>query len=171
MLKPIFSTPLARALSLAVLGTALLGGCVPRVPVVQVPTFEVQEIRLTSVGFTGLIPSSATLSLKLRVQNPNPFGIRVARAGGSLFLDGQNAGSIELPNVALSANGEATQSADVTLPLNLSNAATFLRAARGEAVSYRVDGTFSVDAGLLGRPTFGPFTLAQGVLRQPRILP
>lgn len=163
--------PFVRALSVAVLGGALLGSCVPRVPVVQVPTFEVQEVRLLNVGFSGLIPSSATLSLRLRVQNPNPFGIRVARAGGALFLDGQNVGSIELPNVELPPNGAGAQDANVTLPLNFSNAATFLRVARGEAVSYRVDGSFSVDAGLLGRPTFGPFTLAQGVLRQPRILP
>ena len=36
------------------------------------------------------------------------------------------------------------------------------RAVTGQELSYRLDGTVSVHAGVLGEPTFGPMTLLQG---------
>jgi len=45
------------------------------------------------------------------------------------------------------------------------------RAARREAVDYRLDGTIGVDAGRLGQPVFGPMTLMRGDLAERRQLP
>jgi hypothetical protein len=39
------------------------------------------------------------------------------------------------------------------------------RAATGQTLAYQFDGTVGVDAGRLGRPTFGPMMLMQGELR------
>ncbi|AFZ66003.1 LEA type 2 family protein [Deinococcus peraridilitoris] len=150
----------------------LLAACAPRQAIVQVPTFQTESVRLQSLTLPGGgSPATATLSLMLRVQNPNPYPVRLARAGGHFFLEGQNVGAVELPNIDLPANGEARQQALLSLPITLANLGQFVRVGRGEAVSYRIDGNFTVDAGLFGKPNFGPYTLSQGVLRQPRILP
>lgn len=150
----------------------VLAACAPRQTVVQVPTFNVESVRLQSLTLPGGgVPATATLSILLRIQNPNPFGVRLARAGGNFFLDGKDVSRVELPNVALPANGEARQEALLSVPITFANLAEFVRVARGEAVSYRIDGNFTVDAGLFGQPTFGPYTLSQGTIRQPRILP
>ena len=42
------------------------------------------------------------------------------------------------------------------------------RAATGGSVGYRLDGTMTLDAGLLGRPSFGPMTLLQGIIENRR---
>lgn len=157
------------ALLLAALPALVLSACAPRQTVLQVPEFVIEDVRLTA--FNVAIPASATLTLRLRVYNPNPYPLRLARADGRFVLDGRDVGALALPNVDLPARAETSQNARLDLPVSLENLGLFLRVARGEAVSYRVDGTFTVDAGLLGRPTFGPYTLSQGVLRQPRLLP
>jgi hypothetical protein len=38
------------------------------------------------------------------------------------------------------------------------------RAARGQSIAYRLDGTIGVDAGRVGQPVFGPMTLVRGEL-------
>ncbi|GBF06578.1 desiccation protectant protein Lea14 [Deinococcus aerius] len=149
-----------------------LGACAPAQPLVQVPTFEVQSVRLTRLNLpSGKDPALANLTLRLRVQNPNPVPVRLANIAGRFVIDGQEVGTVNLPNVSLPARGETEQRADLSLPVTLQTAGAFLRVARGQEVSYRVDGTFTADLGVLGRPTFGPFTLVQGVWRQPAILP
>lgn len=146
--------------------------CAPRQPILQVPEFKVQSVALRSLTLPGLgRPAVATLSVQLRVHNPNPVSVRVARAGGRILLDDLDVGTVNLPNVDLPAGGDATQEAVVDLPVTLANLATFVKVGRGEAVPYRLEGSFTVDAGLLGKPTFGPYVVAQGVLKQPRILP
>ncbi|ADV67879.1 LEA type 2 family protein [Deinococcus maricopensis] len=151
---------------------ATLSACVPGQPLLQVPTFQVDGARLTSITLPGGgRPATATLTIALRVQNPNPLPLRVANIGGAVTLDGEDVGHVDFPNIALPARGEARQQAVVTLPITFANAGVFLRVARGQQVAYRVDGTFTVDAGPLGRPTFGPYTLVQGVLQEPAILP
>lgn len=149
-----------------------LGACAPAQPTLQVPTFEVQSVRLTRLSLpSGSAPALASLTLRLRVQNPNPVPVRLANIAGKFVIDGQEVGTVNLPNVGLPARGEAEQRADLSLPVTLQTAGAFLRVARGQEVSYRVDGAFTADLGVLGRPTFGPFTLAQGVWQQPAILP
>ncbi|MBB5233441.1 LEA type 2 family protein [Deinococcus budaensis] len=149
-----------------------LGACAPTQSVVQVPTFEVQSVRLTRLSLpSGPNPALANLTLRLRVQNPNPLPLRLANFSARLVIDGQDVGRLELPNVALPARGEALQDANLALPVTLQTAGAFLEVARGRQVSYRVDGSFAADLGVLGQPTFGPFTLAQGLWQQPAILP
>ncbi len=149
-----------------------LAACAPRQPVVAVPTFEVQSVRLTGITLPAAgRPATLALTLSLRVTNPNPLPLRLANVLGSFILDGQPIGTVNLPDVSLPARGSGEQRADVTLPLTLDALGSGLRVARGQAVSYRLDGTFTADLGLLGRPSFGPYTLVQGVLKQPPILP
>jgi len=149
-----------------------LGACAPAQSVVQVPTFEVQSVRLTRLSLpSGASPALANVTLRLRVENPNPLPLRLANLQARLVIDGQDVGSIELPNVNLPARGEALQDANLAIPVTLQTAGAFLEVARGRQVSYRVDGRFTADLGVLGQPTFGPFTLAQGVWQQPAILP
>lgn len=149
-----------------------LGACTPTQAVIQVPTFEVQSVRLTGLSLpSGPRPALANITLRLRVGNPNPVPVRLANIAGRLVLDGEDVGTVNLRDVNLPARGEAEQLAELSLPVTLQTAGAFLRVARGQQVAYRVDGRFTADLGLLGRPTFGPFTLAQGVWQQPAILP
>ncbi|GAA5514691.1 hypothetical protein Dcar01_03447 [Deinococcus carri] len=149
-----------------------LGACAPTQSVVQVPTFEVESVRLTGLTLpSGPNPAVASVTLRLRVGNPNPVPVRLARIGGRLILDGTDVGTADLPDVNLPARGSTEQRADLRLPVTLQTAGAFLKVARGQPVAYRVDGSFTADLGVLGQPTFGPFTLAQGVWQQPAILP
>ncbi|WP_102126255.1 LEA type 2 family protein [Deinococcus planocerae] len=159
-------------LLLAPLLVPLLGACAPTQRVIQVPTFEVEQVRLTSLALpSGPTPAQANLALRVRVENPNPVPVRLANFNARLFIDGADVGRVDLPNVALPARGSTVQDANLGIPVTLQTAGAFLKVARGTQVSYRVDGTFTADLGVLGRPTFGPFTLAQGVWQQPAILP
>ncbi|MDB5045820.1 MAG: Water stress and hypersensitive response protein [Deinococcus sp.] len=148
---------------------ATLVGCAPLQQAVQVPTFEVQSVRLNSLTLLG--NPTANVTLRVKVGNPNPVPVRLANIASRLILDGQDVGTVNLPNVNLPARGETVQDANLSLPLSLSAGAAFLNIARGQQVSYRLDGTFTADLGVLGQPTFGPFTLSQGVWKQPAILP
>ena len=150
----------------------LAAGCAPAQRAVQVPTVQVEGIRLSSLSLpTGAAPAYAGVTLELRVGNPNPVPVRLANIAGTLVVDGQGVGDVNLPDVNLPASGESRQTAQLRIPVTLNTAATFLRVARGQEVSYRLDGAFTADLGLLGRPTFGPFTLSQGVWKQAAILP
>ncbi|BDP42285.1 hypothetical protein DAETH_22540 [Deinococcus aetherius] len=161
-----------RTLLLASLLVPLLGACAPRQSVIQVPTFEVEQVRLTSLTLpSGPNPAVANLTLRLRVENPNPVPVRLANFAARLLIDGADVGRLDLPNVNLPARGGTVQSANLGLPVTLQTAGAFLKVARGQQTAYRVDGTFTADLGVLGRPTFGPFTLAQGVWQQAAILP
>nr|WP_274704903.1 LEA type 2 family protein [Deinococcus geothermalis] len=149
-----------------------MGACAPTPSALQVPTFEVRSVRLTGLTLpSGPQPALASITLRLRVQNPNPLPVRLANIAGRLVLDGAEVGEVNLPNVNLPARGESEQVANLSLPVTFQTAGAFLRVARGQQVAYRVDGTFTADLGVLGRPSFGPFTLAQGVWQQAAIVP
>lgn len=152
-----------------------MSGCAPLASlpsVVQVPTFELQSVRLTGLSLPGGgNPAVASVTLGLRVGNPNPLPVRLARVDARLVIDGEDVGAVTLPGVNLPARGEGPLVAEVRLPVTLTTAGAFLRVARGQEVAFRVDGSFTADLGRLGQPTFGPFTLAQGVWQQPAILP
>lgn len=164
--------PAMRPLPLLLAPALLLVGCAPGRGPVQVPTVQVEGIRLSSLSLpSGAAPAYAGVTLTLRVGNPNPVPVRLANIAGTLVVDGQGVGDVNLPDVNLPAGGKARQSAELRLPVTLNTAATFLRVARGQEVSYRLDGAFTADLGVLGRPTFGPFTLSQGVWKQAAILP
>lgn len=157
----------------AVLPALLLGACAPLQQIALVPQVEVQGVRLTSLTLPGGVGRApvATLTLNLRVTNPNPLPLRVANLAGSLIIDGANVGDVTFPNVALPARGSAEQLAQVSVPVTLNTAASFLKVARGQLVTYRVDGGFTADFGPLGLQQFGPFTLSQGQWKQDPIIP
>lgn len=110
----------------------------------------------------------AALRLWARVENPNDFGLRITRLEGDLYVE--DAEGIE---VGFPLGLPLTSRQDTVIPLDTSVgfdrvpdlAERLLRAAPGNRVDYRIDGTFGVDAGPLGEPTFGPRTLLEGELR------
>ncbi|UBV41535.1 LEA type 2 family protein [Deinococcus taeanensis] len=160
----------AAALALSALA---LSACAPLNQVVQVPQVDVQQVRLTSLTLPGGFSRApvAQLTMTLRVTNPNPLPLRLANLAGSLVIDGAPVGDVTFPNVDLPARGSAEQVAQITLPVTLNTAAAFLKVARGQLVTYRVDGGFTADFGPLGLQNFGPFTLSQGQWKQAPIIP
>lgn len=127
-----------------------------------------REASLRLLGPSAERPSGgAAIRIWARVENPNPVGLTLASLAGDLFLEDAPAATVDFPlGVPLPASG------DTIIPLELSvnfedipglaDAAT--RALTGQPLDYRLDGTVSVDAGALGRPTFGPSTLLRGQL-------
>lgn len=163
--------PMKRLLPSVLLPLAL-ASCAPLQKAVQVPTLKVESIRLSSLTLpSGTRPAAAGLTLHLNVTNPNAVPVRLANIGGQLVIDGQEVGRYALPNVNLPARGSTEQDAELSIPVTLNTASAFLKVARGQEVSYRLDGSFTADLGVLGQPTFGPFTLSQGVWKQAAILP
>jgi hypothetical protein len=109
----------------------------------------------------------AALRLWTRISNPNPIGITLSTLRAEVSLDGNRAATGDFPlGLPLTAGGES----DVPLELSIDFsdlpglADVLRRAIASQQVPYEVEGTFSVDAGALGRPSFGPMRLFQGRL-------
>ena len=129
---------------------ALLASCAPLQQALQVPEVRVSGLRLNSLRLpSGPDPARANVTLHLRVSNPNRVGARLANIAGTLVVDGAKVGDVKLPDVRLPAGGEAAQDAELNLPLTGTSVASFLKVARGQEVSYRLDGTFTADLGAL----------------------
>ncbi|MDQ3070716.1 MAG: LEA type 2 family protein [Acidobacteriota bacterium] len=125
------------------------------------------EIRLLPPGQGGLL-GGAAIRLYARVRNPNPFGLTLSTLRGNLFLDGSRAAEADFPlGLPLAAGGDAVVPLDLRVSFSdLPGLADVVRrAAAGQTLGYRLDGTVGVDAGQLGRPSFGPLTLLTGDLR------
>jgi hypothetical protein len=130
---------------------------------IQPPRFEQvpdhpAEIRLQ--GMTG-----AAVRLWTKVSNPNPFGLRLDRLKGTLYLEDSRAADADFPlGLSLAAGGDSLIPIDISISFadlpGLSGVAR--RVLARQAVPYRLDGTIGVDAGRLGRPVFGPMTLLRG---------
>ena len=109
----------------------------------------------------------AAVRLWARVENPNDVGITLASLTGDLFLEDARAAAVDFPlGVPLLARGDTVIPLELSLDFEdlpgLADAAT--RALTGQPLRYRLEGTVSVDAGALGRPSFGPSTLVRGEL-------
>lgn len=149
-----------RAFFIAVLLSA--ASCATLRDVVQAPQFSVAagrqaQLRLTSGG--------ATVRIWTTVRNPNAFGFTLSRLAGSLFLDDTRAANLDLPlGLPLVAQRDTVIPIDVTIRFSdipgLADVAT--RLFTRNSVGYRLDGTVTVEAGLLGQPSFGPNTLVRG---------
>ncbi|HEX2865194.1 MAG TPA: LEA type 2 family protein, partial [Deinococcales bacterium] len=162
-----------RAPLLALALLFLLAACSPVGSVVRPPRFALLEAGITAVDPPGLSPApSATVSLKLRVTNPNPVGLAADEVAASLFLNGDRAAGATIPRLGLPANGTTDVTVPVAVPLSGTTLwESVLDAARGKPVAYRLEGAFSLDLGPLGRPRFGPYVLAQDTLKAAPLSP
>jgi len=127
------------------------------------------ELRLGGGGFGGLgLPDAATLRLWAHVDNPNGFGITLAAIEGAVYLEDTHAATVDFPlGLPLEAGLGQDFPLDVSLRLrDLPALAGVLgRAVGGNPLAYRLEGRFTVDAGPLGTPSFGPSTLLRGEVR------
>ena len=139
---------------------------------VQAPRFRAAEGREAEIVLRG--PSrdfplgGAAVRLHARVTNPNPFGLRLSTLVGDLFLDGTRAAAVDFPlGLSLLANDEADIPIDLAIGFaDVPRLAQVVgRALSGSRLGYRLDGRIGVDAGPLGRPTFGPMTVLAGDVR------
>jgi len=167
--KPRGRIAAAAALLAAHAGCATLGGLGS---LIQPPRFHPVEGRDAEIVLRG--PSrdfplgGAAVRLHARVLNPNPFGLRLSTLVGDLFLDGTRAGAVDFPlGLSLLANDEAEIPIDLVIGFfDVPRLAQVVgRAFTGSRLDYRLDGKIGVDAGALGRPTFGPLTILEGEVR------
>jgi hypothetical protein len=139
---------------------------------IQPPRFEQDDTQRADIRLSG--PSvnrplgGATIRIWTRVTNPNAFGFTLGTLAGTLFLEGTRSASVDFPlGLPLGARQESVIPLDLSVSFaDLPGLADVVRrAARGEPLAYRLDGTIGVDSGRLGRPIFGPMTLLRGDLR------
>jgi hypothetical protein len=146
-----------------------LAGSLSRV--VQPLEFKEAADRPAEIRLAGPSPSlplgGAGVRLWLDVENPNPIGITLSTLQARLLLDNSPAAHGEFPLGLPLRAGE-----DSLVPLDLSIsfaeipglANVIRRALQSGAAPYVLEGTFAIDAGPIGRATFGPMTLATGEL-------
>jgi hypothetical protein len=155
-------------LLLALQGCASLGA----LALVRPPRFRGDpdrpaELRLMGPSLSNPL-GGASVRLWARVENPNPFSLTLSTVAGRLFLEGTDAADVDLPlGLPLLSGQEETFPIDLSLSFqNVPRLGDVLaRAALGSEIRYRIEGTVGVDAGAMGRPTFGPLTLFQGDVR------
>jgi hypothetical protein len=170
-MKTVRRTAVLSMMALALSGCAGMG----LEQVLQAPTFRVegsQQAQLRLLGPSAQNPlGGAAVRLYARVGNPNPIGLTLTRLVGQLQLQGSNAARVDFPlGVPLQAGGETVVPIDIAIDFNdipgLANVAR--NALTGQPITYSLNGTVGVDAGLLGQPTFGPLNLLEGNLRVTR---
>ena len=109
----------------------------------------------------------AALRLWTRVHNPNPVGLTLSTLRAEVSLDGTRAATGDFPlGLPLPAQGESDIPLDLSIDFaDLPGLADVLRrTASNQGVAYQLDGSFSIEAGVLGRPSFGPMRLFEGRL-------
>lgn len=109
----------------------------------------------------------AALRLWTRVRNPNPVGLTLSTLRAEVSLEGTRAATGDFPlGLPLQAQGESDIPLDLSIDFaDLPGLADVLRrAASSQGVAYQLDGSFSIEAGVLGRPAFGPMRLFEGRL-------
>jgi hypothetical protein len=164
-----------KGMAIAALALAAHVGCASLAglgSLVQAPRFSAADGRDAEIVLRG--PSrdfplgGAAVRLHARVFNPNPFGLRLSTLVGDLFLGGSRAAAVDFPlGVQLIANDEAEIPIDFVIGFDdvPGLAQVVGRAISGSSLDYRLDGRIGVDAGPLGRPTFGPMTVLAGDVR------
>jgi len=153
-----------RRLTVAIL---LLSGCA------ALQTLGIVPLRISDPGdrpaelrLVGL--SGAALRLWARVENPNRFGVTLRDVVGEVFIADAEAVAANFPlGVPLAAAQDTIIPFDIAIRFdNLPGLARVVRAAvTGNALPYRLEGSFGVEAGNLGSPRFGPMTLLRGEIR------
>jgi hypothetical protein len=141
---------------------------------VQPPRFDEapgqrHEIRLLSPAADRPL-GGAAVRLWTRATNPNAFAFTLGTLRGTLYLRDASAATAEFPlGLPLAAHGETTFPIDLTISFaDLPGLADVIRrAAEGDEIAYRFDGTISVETTRFGTPTFGPMTLLRGTFGLP----
>jgi hypothetical protein len=153
-------------LCLGLAGCASLGALAQAI---QAPTFRAasgqqSQIRLLAPGLDHPL-GGLSLRLYTEVTNPNPIGITLAALRGDLALEGTNAAKVDFPlGLPLAAGGSSVVPLDVSISFaDIPRLAQIIpQALNRGSVAYSLNGTVSVDAGVLGQPTFGPMRLVEG---------
>ena len=156
----------------AVLGLAQACASLPQIGrLVQPVRFEADE-RGSEVRLLGPRADSplgaAGIRLWTRVTNPNPFGLTLSTLRATLLLENTRAATGDFPlGLPLEARQESVVPLDLTVSFSdVPALATVLRrSSSASPMRYTVEGTFGVEVGRLGSPTFGPMTLFSGDLR------
>lgn len=150
----------------ALAGCATLGGVGIQPPRFEVAGGQQAELRLLGPSLERPV-GGAAIRLYARVENPNPIGITLSRLAGTLSLQGRDAADADFPlGLPLDAGGSAVVPLDISVSFsNLPGLADVLgRAVIGGEIAYSLRGIATVDAGLLGQPSFGPMSLLSGVV-------
>lgn len=128
-----------------------------------------RDARLRIVGPSAGSPlGGASIRIWAQVQNPNAFGLTLTELAGDLVVEDSGAIAVDFPlGLPLAARQDTVIPLDVTIGFDdLPGLGEAARAAiTGEPLTYRLDGSFAVDAGTWGRPRFGPMTLLSGEMR------
>ncbi len=152
------------------LSVLTLTGCVQNV--IRSPQFEMREaglLKLNPPGLNGVAPE-AVIRVTLDARNPNPFELNLEELRFDLFLDGAKLAAGIGSKLQLKAGGVPSSFfVDVEIPISTNTLQSLGKIVAGSSVQYRLDGSFKVDAGPLGKPGFGPYTLAQGRYQSPSI--
>jgi hypothetical protein len=170
MLPRALAAVLLVAAALTVGACAELGGLGA---LVQPPRFEQDEaqpaeIRLVSPSLSRPL-GGASVRIWTKVTNPNAFGFTLGTLKGTLFLESSRAAAADLPlGLPLGAGQETVIPLDLSISFSdLPELASVIRrAAGGDPIAYRLDGSIGVNAGRLGQPVFGPMTLLRGNVRK-----
>lgn len=129
--------------ALLVVTGLVLGGCATTEALVATP-----EVRLTSVEVEKVSFSRQTFLLGFAVENPNAFPLPVKSIRYHVQLDGERfAGGEAVASFTIPAMGEGAFQVSVELDI-LTQAAQLTSLLQGgvpENVSYRVDGSLTVD--------------------------
>lgn len=158
----------ACGIALVLAGCASLGSLAS---IVQAPRFEEERERPAQVVL--IAPGrdhalgGAGIRIWTRVTNPNPFGLTLSSLVGDLYLEDVRAAAVDFPlGLPLLARGETLVPIELSIGFaDLPRLAQILTRDLGGRVRYRLDGRVAVDAGPLGRPSFGPHTLIEGDAR------
>jgi hypothetical protein len=142
--------------------------------VIQPVRFEAADDRGTEIRLVGPRAGQplggAAVRIWTRVRNPNPFGLTLSTLRATLVLEDTRAADGEFPLGLPLRAGE-----DSVVPLDLSIsfsdvpalASMLKRSSMAQPMRYRVDGSFGVEVGQFGSPTFGPMTLFSGEMHPP----
>lgn len=132
-----------RRLLLAVAAVSLVAGCAELQKLAS-STFERPRLTFRSADVTGLDLEGATVGFTFQLENPNAVGVKLARLGWALDLEGSRVVDGTLPGgLDVPANGAAP----VTFPVHVKwkDVPGFVRLVSGrDAVDYRLSGTAGV---------------------------
>ena len=142
--------------------------------VIQPVRFEAADDRGTEIRLVGPRAGQplggAAVRIWTRVRNPNPFGLTLSTLRATLMLEDTRAADGEFPlGLPLRAGEDSVVPLDPSISFSDVPALASMqkRSSVAQPMRYRVDGSFGVEVGRFGSPTFGPMTLFSGEMHPP----